>query len=170
MSQENVELVRSSIEAYERVPTRISNSWRKTSRSTPIRPASPRQRRFAVARSSDAFSPRSTRAGRGALVCRRSGKSSPWATGSWLGPLGRQGAGQRYRPPLQPDRYLHRPRWTDHQDRVLLRPRAGPRSRRAVGVAGLGPARRRLPAAFLGQLLDPCVDPGAVSFSRCTSN
>ena len=42
----------------------------------------------------------------------------------------------------------------------LVQLQRSPRSRRAVGVAGLGPARRRLPAAFLGQLLDPCVDLG----------
>ena len=140
-------------------PTRISHSWQKTSRSTPIRPASPRQSRFAVATSSDAFSPRSTRAGRGAQLSEIR-EIFPVGDRVWPGPTGEAGAGQRYRPPLQPDRHIHRPRRTDHQDRVLLRPRAGPRSRRAVGVAGLGPARRRLPAAFLGQLLDPCVDLG----------
>ena len=50
--------------------------------------------------------------------------------------------------------------WPSGSGDELSQSRRRPRSRRAVGVAGLGPARRRLPAAFLGQLLDPCVDLG----------
>ena len=46
-------------------------------------PVGPRQSPFAAARSSGASTPTSTRAGRAALEP-KSGKSSPWATGSWL--------------------------------------------------------------------------------------
>ena len=46
--------------------------------------------------------------------------------------LGRQGPGQRHRPSLQPQFHHHRPRWANHQVRVLLRPRPGSRSRGAA--------------------------------------
>ena len=93
MSEENVELVRASIEAY-RTGARdsyVDDIFQRTSRCALTPPVSPSQSLFGVALSSGGSSPSSTRAGRVAPV-REIRNSFPLATGSWLASIGEAGA------------------------------------------------------------------------------
>src|SRR6266536_4871083 len=131
MSEANVELVRSSVEALRRHGADAYLEFMAedvevhpdSSRFPEAKPFRGREefRRFFAEIDQGWEGGASTGVIRGNLFRGRPGYSQ--------GRLGRQGPGQRYRPALQPDRHLHRPRGTDHQGRVLLRPRSGPRSR-----------------------------------------
>ena len=89
MSQENVELVRSGIEAYG-----TDAYLAFMAEDVEVHPDSSRFPEAKPFRGRDEFRrflAEIDQGWEGGASCRRSGKSSPWATGSWLGPTGEAG-------------------------------------------------------------------------------
>src|SRR3954451_15967493 len=142
MSQETVEIVRRTIEAYTVGDREAYYDF--MAEDIEIRPDVsrwPEAKPFRGREKFRRFNADIDQDWEGGAKGRDQGSLSRQRPGRGAGRLGRHRAGQRYRPAFQPDFHLHRPRSADHQDRILLRPRKGPRSRWAAGVGDVAGER-----------------------------